>query len=247
MILSISDHFNQSNVIFIFTQNQVQKLHFQWEPRGQRFDVITREERGSLLRIYRVNYNNKKTGKGISTKFSKLIASFELPKNADTIKWSPRGRLFLVLATRSNEITIFDAELEEKVNVSDSTFDEVYWDPTCRYFVTNTREKFTIWSFQGMKLSTETRRDLRSTSWRPRLPTRLTLKETKKINQNLEKTIQKYQTLDQKRVGRKHNSQDRERLEKIDKWNQYLKAKKLQRKKERELRHNIVGYYSDED
>ena len=128
-------------------------INFQWEPKGDRFVLITAGEAvagSSVAPKTTVSFFAPEKAKGPVPGPFKLIRSFD-KKNSNGIYWSPKGR-FVVVATVSmqqhSDMDFYDLDFEGEKPESDANISanlvlmnteehygmtDIEWDPTGRY------------------------------------------------------------------------------------------------------------------
>ena len=138
-------------------------INFAWEPKGDRFVLITAGEAvagSNVLPKTAVSFFAPEKHKGPGTGAFKLVKTFD-KKNSNGIYWSPKGR-FVVVATVSvqqhSDIDFYDLDFEgdkpedaslaanlQLLNSEDHYgMTDVEWDPTGRYVVTSA----SVWTHQ---------------------------------------------------------------------------------------------------
>ncbi|KAJ3371648.1 Translation initiation factor 3 subunit b [Kappamyces sp. JEL0680] len=161
-----------------------------WEPKGNKFAIIATENANTFIYFYEVQPSNAGSSAAAAVK---ILKHFEA--KANTVKWSPKGRLCVIAGIRglSGDLQFWDVEdmtlmaTGEHYNCTD-----IEWDPTGRYVVSSVSSwhvqndnGLTVWTLTGVELSKQNITGLKQFLWRPRPKTLLTAAEQKKIKKNL--------------------------------------------------------------
>ncbi|XP_067006456.1 eukaryotic translation initiation factor 3 subunit B [Anabrus simplex] len=209
---------------------------FAWEPIGSKFAIIHGEASNANVSFYGV-----KTGQAPI-----LLKRFE-KKACNSLFWAPSGQFIVLAGLRNiggtldfvdtNDFTIMNSS--EHYSACD-----VEWDPTGRYVVTSVSfwkvkvdTGYWLWSFQGKILKRFNIDTFCALSWRPRLPTLLSVEQQNQIKKNLKKYSNQFESKDRMRLSKasKELIEKRARLLKefaeyrskqMEKWNE-LKPKRL--------------------
>ncbi|KAK4695858.1 translation initiation factor 3 subunit B, partial [Lecanoromycetidae sp. Uapishka_2] len=187
-------------------------INFQWEPKGDRFVLITTAEVVMATAVppkTAVSFFCPEKIKGPGVGNFKHIQTID-KKNSNAIYWSPKGR-FVVVATvhsqQSFDLDFWDLDFEGEKPESEkdltanlkhmNTADhygvtDIDWDPTGRYVFSSasvwkhTMENgYHLYDFKGELLREEHIEKFKQLSWRPRPPTLLSKEEQKTIRKNL--------------------------------------------------------------
>ncbi|KAF2405315.1 eukaryotic translation initiation factor 3 subunit B [Trichodelitschia bisporula] len=189
-------------------------INFAWEPKGDRFVVITTGEvpaggAGAPPKTSVIFFcPEKNKGPGPVGNF-KHVRTIE-KKNSNGIYWSPRGR-FVIVATvhsqQSYELDFWDMDFEGEKDEKDKDLacnlqlmntaehygiTDAEWDPTGRYVATvasfwkhQAENGYHLYDFKGTLLREESLERFKQFIWRPRPATFLTKEEQKKTRKNL--------------------------------------------------------------
>ncbi|PHH70468.1 hypothetical protein CDD80_5995 [Ophiocordyceps camponoti-rufipedis] len=187
-------------------------INFAWEPRGDRFAIITTTEPVGATAVppkTAVSFFCPEKNKGPVAGNFKLLRTLE-KKNSNAIYWSPRGRFVVIAAIhnqQSSDLDFFDLDFEGEKPESDkdltanlqlmNTADhygvtDVEWDPSGRFVATwasfwkhSMENGYHLYDFKGEALREEPMEKFKQFQWRPRPPTLLTKEEQKQVRKNL--------------------------------------------------------------
>jgi len=219
--------------------------HFAWEPRGNRFAMLTQDENGRDNKVQ--FFVMGKTG--IEKMFDYTLAATCF----NHVSWGPYGTHFVLSAMGSGEMQ-FCALNDTHVTVfhRDEHFmlTDVNWDPSGRFVITavtcpmnntggfryNSETGYSIWSFQGRKLYNSMKERLYQISFRPHPPTLLEPEKIKEIQKDIKLYSKKYDEADEalKEAQRKIVLDQRtacvnavqQVLDHVDSWKKKLFAQK---------------------
>ncbi|CAG8584432.1 12714_t:CDS:2 [Funneliformis mosseae] len=220
-------------------------IAFAWEPKGERFAIITTNDPnyGQSTQGVRTNVSfyyleKPKPGKGgdkVGTANFKLIKTLE-KKTSNAIYWSPRGR-HKEGSKNDPAASIQLMSTQEHYGVTD-----IEWDPTGRYVITSAsfwrhsmENGYSLWDFKGALLQKQLLDKFKQLLWRPRPKSLLSSDAKKKIKKNIRdysKAFEEEDALAQTSVS-KELLAHRRRL--VDEWNAWRKRveKELAEEKER--------------
>lgn len=178
---------------------------FGWEPQGNRFAVI----HGYSDTPGRTDVSLF-TMEGIHGELKKL---FTLENKAvNEIRWSPKGRFFLIAAmgTRTGTLEWYDVndamQRDEPEPIGSNEHfqcNDVQWDPSGRFVATSvtywrniTENAYAIWTMYGKELCRVTVDQLYQFAWRPRPPCLLSAKQEKDVKKKLKGKRERYERED---------------------------------------------------
>ncbi|KAK8117364.1 uncharacterized protein PG998_005645 [Apiospora kogelbergensis] len=220
-------------------------INFAWEPKGDRFVVITTTEPAGQTAVppkTSVAFFCPEKVKGNAVGNFKHLRTLE-KKNSNSIYWSPRGR-FVVVATIANQqgsdLEFYDMDFEgekpesdkdltanlQLMNISDHYgVTDVQWDPSGR-FVTSwasawkhaMENGYHMYDFKGEQLREEPLEKFKQWAWRPRPATLLTKEEQKQIRKNLREYSKTFEQEDAERVAGADQAVVDERRRMLDEW-----------------------------
>lgn len=205
---------------------------FHWEPKGNRFCMLTTDEQG---------HNLKAVFYAITIGETKQVASFDLHVGIGFVCWAPAGQ-YLVLGAKQNgggELIFAQIDDKNKFDVlhKDEHFllTDVYWDPSSRYFISavtqtqtvggpryQTESGYKVWSFQGRLLSVGTKEKLYQLLWRPHPPSLLSDKELTDVKKNLKSYSKRYDQTDEVSREATKQEQQKERAQQNEKFQKVL-------------------------
>ncbi|KAF3916790.1 hypothetical protein ABW20_dc0108331 [Dactylellina cionopaga] len=190
-------------------------INFAWEPKGDRFVLITAGEippAGAAApappKTAVSFYAPEKTKSPPAGQF-RLIRTID-KKNSNAIFWSPRGR-FCIVATinsqSSHELEFWDFDFDGEKKESEKELNanlqligtvdhygvtDVDWDPSGRFVVSSSsmwkhtmENGYHMWDFKGNSLREDAIERFKQFAWRPRPPTMLSKEQQKQIRKNL--------------------------------------------------------------
>ncbi|RVD81063.1 uncharacterized protein DFL_008941 [Arthrobotrys flagrans] len=189
-------------------------INFAWEPKGDRFVLITAGEAppaGAAPAPPKTSvsfYAPEKTKSPPAGPF-RLIRTID-KRNSNAIFWSPKGR-FCIVATinsqQSHELEFwdFDFDGEKKESEKDLAANlqligtvehygvtDLEWDPSGRYVVSSSsmwkhtmENGYHMWDFKGNSLREDHIERFKQFAWRPRPPTMLSKEQQKQVRKNL--------------------------------------------------------------
>ncbi|KAK4936256.1 Translation initiation factor 3 subunit b [Elasticomyces elasticus] len=198
-------------------------INFAWEPKGDRFVLITAGEAvagSNVAPKTAVSFFTPEKVKGAGTGAFKHARTFD-KKNSNGIYWSPKGR-FVVIATVSvqqfSDLDFYDLDYEGEKPESEAHLNanlmlmnsedhygmtDVEWDPTGRYVTTSAsvwthqmENGYKIWTFYGQLLQDAPTEKFKQLLWRPRPPTMLPKEEQRTIRRNLREYSKEFEELD---------------------------------------------------
>ncbi|ORY91635.1 translation initiation factor eIF-3b [Leucosporidium creatinivorum] len=225
---------------------------FAWEPKGQRFVLITTADPnlgqvapGVLLKtsVSFYGYDSRKGDFLVQKTFDN--------KNSNSVYWSPKGRHVLIATLGSNskfDIDFWDLDLdrEDKATENDpgagirliTTVEhygltDIEWDPSGRYVATSAstwmssmESGYAIWDFKGVELQKHTLDKFKQFLWRPRPPTLLTRDDQKKIRKNLREYSRQFEEQDQLEASNVSSELIALRKRLIEEWNAWRRVAK---------------------
>ncbi|KAI8850502.1 eukaryotic translation initiation factor eIF2A-domain-containing protein [Chytridium lagenaria] len=234
-----------------------------WEPKGDRFAVITSESSRIFVHFYQVltTLPLAPTKKGIApTELApvgiKLLRSLER-KGINQVIWSPKGRIAVLAGIRAfqGELEFWDVEEGFILGQGEHYMcTDLEWDPTGRYVMSSvswwrvqTDSGFILWSMTGQPLAKQPVPQFKQILWRPRPATPLPLEEQKKIKKNLKEHSKEFDEADAKLSTKATEEVSRKRKELWREWVDYRNRCNSDWVKEAELRNEIVGFDLEED
>ncbi|CAI5441922.1 unnamed protein product [Caenorhabditis angaria] len=166
-------------------------IHFGWDPEGDKFCVLTGNQTKAAPHVYKIEPNSHAP---------KLISKLDAGVQYNEVQFAPKGGWLAILAKVSagGNVMFVDTTLAEakRTNVIEHPlFNNGYWDPTGRYFVTcsslggrnGADLGFRVYTFQGRELCRKSMERLAQFKWRPRPPVKLSEQKQKEIKKNLKK------------------------------------------------------------
>lgn len=203
-------------------------INFAWEPKGDRFVVITTTEPPGATAVppkTSVSFFCPEKAKGATVGNFKHLRTLE-KKNSNAIYWSPKGR-FVVIATvasqQSSEMEFFDVDFEgekpdaekdltanlQLMNTADHYgVTDIEWDPSGRFVATwasawkhSMENGYHVYDFRGELLREEPIEKFKQWQWRPRPPTLLSKDEQKAIRKNLREYSRVFEQEDAERIA----------------------------------------------
>jgi len=189
-----------------------QVINFAWEPKGNRFVLITNGEAvagSNVTPKTSVSFFCPEKAKGSTVGNFKHIRTID-KKSSNSIFWCPKGR-FVVVATLLSQQNFdldfwdldFEGEREEKdkdltANLQLMASSEHYgitdvqWDPSGRYVTTvasfwrhQAENGYHLYDFKGNLLREDHIERFKQLSWRPRPPSFLSKEEQKEVRRKL--------------------------------------------------------------
>ncbi|KAI9891773.1 MAG: Translation initiation factor 3 subunit b [Vezdaea aestivalis] len=199
-------------------------INFAWEPKGDRFVLITTAETNTQTAVppkTSVSFFCPEKSKGLTVGNYKHIRTID-KKNHNGIYWSPKGR-FVVVATvhsqQSFDMDFWDLDFEGEKTDADkdltanlqlmNTADhygvtDIDWDPTGRYVASSTtiwkhamENGYHLYDFKGVLLREEHIERFKQWLWRPRPPSLLSKDEQKQVRKNLREFSRAFEEEDQ--------------------------------------------------
>ncbi|KAK2733726.1 Translation initiation factor 3 subunit b [Myotisia sp. PD_48] len=236
-------------------------INFAWEPKGDRFVLITTGEVASGSGVApktAVSFFCPEKVKGSGTGNFKLIRTIER-KTSNGIYWSPKGR-FVVIATVHSQQNFdldfwdLDFEGEKPENEKDLSANlqlmksvdhfgvtDVDWDPSGRYVVssasawTHSMENgYHIHTFAGTTLAEYPIEKFKQLVWRPRPPTLLSKEEQKQVRKNLREYSREFDEEDRYAVDIANTAIVEMRKRVLNEWTAWLRKEKQLIAEERE-------------
>ncbi|KAL9060312.1 MAG: hypothetical protein Q9162_000716 [Coniocarpon cinnabarinum] len=230
-------------------------INFAWEPKGDRFVLITAGEIPMNTAIppkTAVSFFCPEKGKGMTGANFRHIRTLE-KRNSNAIYWSPKGR-FVVVATvqsqQSNELDFYDLDYEGEKEEKDkdlaanlqhmSTADhygvtDVDWDPSGRYVSTSAsvwkhamESGYHLYDFKGQLLREEHIDRFKQFSWRPRPPTMLSKDEQKQVRRNLREYSKTFDVQDEQRKTSANRALIDQRKNMLAEWFIFERQAKLE-------------------
>ncbi|KAL9637593.1 MAG: hypothetical protein Q9164_002097 [Protoblastenia rupestris] len=235
-------------------------VNFQWEPKGDRFVLITAAEAVMTTAVppkTAVSFFCPEKIKGAGVGNFKLIRTIE-KKNNNAIYWSPKGRFVVVgtvLSAQSSDLDFWDLDFEgdrqdvdrdltanlqlmntgEHYNVT-----EVSWDPTGRYVMSgasvfqNAMESgYHLYDFKGELLREEHIDKFKQIAWRHRPATLLSKDEQKTIRKNLREYSKDFEEQDRIEEDKEKGAIVEERRRILSEWIAWLEREREDLRNER--------------
>lgn len=193
-------------------------INFAWEPRSDRFIIISRLDDGSNNpAIPRNNisfYVREAPTKGKAVKF-KVLSQVE-NKHTNTIFWSPIGRYAVTatIAKSSGELDFYDTQFENEKNpkltevklLKNEKFGgmtNISWDPSGRFlaawsssWVHSIENGYKLYEFTGGVLIDESMDQFKDYIWRPRPASLLTDKDLKTVKKRFREYSAQFDEID---------------------------------------------------
>ncbi|KAK3321936.1 eukaryotic translation initiation factor 3 [Apodospora peruviana] len=220
-------------------------INFAWEPKGDRFVVITTTEPVGATAVppkTSVAFFCPEKAKGNAIGNFKHLRTLD-KKNSNAIYWSPKGR-FVVVATvantQSSDLDFYDLDFEGEKPESDkdltanlqlmNTADhygvtDIEWDPSGRFVATwasvwkhAMENGYHLYDFKGEQLREEAIEKFKQWQWRPRPATLLTKEEQKTIRRNLREYSRVFDQMDAERINSADVAVVEERRRLLDEW-----------------------------
>ncbi|QIX00272.1 hypothetical protein AMS68_005789 [Peltaster fructicola] len=223
-------------------------INFAWEPKGDRFVLITAGEVPSGAAIppkTAVSFFCPEKAKGNAVGNFKLIKTVD-KKNNNAIHWSPQGR-FVVVATVLSQQSFdldfwdFDFEGEREESAKDLTANlqlmntaehygvtDIEWDPSGRYVATSAsvwkhrmENGYHLYTFAGQSLREEPLEGFKQWSWRPRPERLLSKEEMKAVRKNLREYSRQFEEADVAKKSSADKAVVEARRQQLEEWLAY--------------------------
>eukprot|EP00392_Amoebophrya_sp_AT5.2_P018679 g19269.t1 len=198
---------------------------FFWEPRSNRFALLTEAGTGKTLLTFYSLANSK----------CEQISSFELQAQTyNQVFWSPDGQYFVVAAIGSGELLWGRLHPDKMENAMELLYKDdqvnltnVEWDARGRYVMTSVVAAidgsrdfavgqdagFTLWTFQGRPIHQEQCEKLYAVHFRPNPPSLLSEGEENEVRKNLKAHSRRFDQIDDEAKTRQRR-EEKERKEK---------------------------------
>jgi len=179
---------------------------FFWEPRSNRFALLTESASSSKTNIMFFSLTDQKC---------ENVCQFELPSSAyNKVFWAPDGQYFVVAAVgQTGELMwgrlTLDNQIELLFKDEQYNLTNVEWDSSSRFVITSVVQSmqhastgasqdagYTIWTFQGRMVHKQMLEKLYYAAWRPHPPSYLQSDEEREIRKNLKTHSKKFDRAD---------------------------------------------------
>lgn len=225
-------------------------INFAWEPRGNRFVLITAGEVIANTAVPPktsvVFFAPEKPKAGQASAF-KHLRTFD-KRNSNAIYWSPKGH-HVVVATvqsqQSSELEFFDLDFDNEKDEKDKDLlaniqsmavgdhygvTDVEWDPSGRYLATSAsmwkhsmENGYHIYDFKGTLLREDHIDRFKQFSWRPRPPTLLNKEEQKNVRRNIREYSRQFDEEDTARKTTANRAVVEARRRQLEEWRAWRK------------------------
>jgi len=220
-------------------KGEVVKL-FSWEPRKNRFAVLTEDEAGKNWKCQFFKVKDTCT---------ELVCTYPLKSGVyNNITWGPYGSLLTINAVGSGELLFMTLTPDNKAELfhTDEHFmlTDVSYDPSSRYVITSvcqpmgpggfrlsSESGFALWTFQGRQLYKMQKERMWQVCWRPHPPSLLPEDKVKHMQKNFKEYSKKYDTVDDVAKDSQRREMQNLRAGQMDGFNELL-ATLSQAKKE---------------
>jgi len=220
-------------------------INFAWEPKGDRFVIITAGEvpQGSQIPPKTaVSFFAPEKAKGNAVGNFKLIRTID-KKNNNAIHWSPNGRFVIVATVLSQQgydldFWDFDFEGEKDEKEKDLTANlqlmgtadhygvtDIEWDPSGRFVATSAsvwkhrmENGYHLYSFAGQLLREEPIEQFKQWTWRPRPERLLSKEEIKNVRKNLREYSRAFEEADLAKRSTADRAVIEGRRRQLDEW-----------------------------
>ncbi|KAI9843208.1 MAG: Translation initiation factor 3 subunit b [Sclerophora amabilis] len=238
-------------------------INFAWEPKGDRFVMITTAEVVSTTAVppkTSVSFFCPEKGKGVSPGNFKQIRTVDR-KTSNAIYWSPKGRFVIVGTVHSQQnfdLDFWDLDFEGERTDSDkdltanlqlmATADhygvtDVEWDPTGRFVATSAsmwkhsmENGYHLYNFRGSQLREEHIERFKQFLWRPRPPSLLSKEEQKVIRKNLREYSKVFEEQDQYELDTANMEVVETRRRLFNEWLEWRRGTEIDLREERRSR-----------
>ncbi|KAJ3111315.1 Translation initiation factor 3 subunit b [Phlyctochytrium bullatum] len=237
-----------------------------WEPKGDRFGVITQEGVRIQIHFYQMVSTlppPTPAKKGaiapppeVAPVGVKLLRSLER-KGINRIIWSPKGRVCVLAGIRAfqGELEFWDVEEGYMMGSGEHYMcTDVEWDPTGRFVMSSvswwlvqTDPGFILWTMTGTALAKQPVAQFKQILWRPRPACPLSAEEQKKIKKNLKEFSKEFDEADAKLTAGAAREVSDKRKKLWDEWVAYRRRCHDDWVKEAPERNEIVGFDLEED
>lgn len=234
-------------------------LSVTWEPSGDRFVVITGEQRNATVGVYTMSGVGRIKGK------KELTTVFSLSgRQCNEVSWSPAGGV-IAIAHMTQDSCIFDLhDVDANITMATRKHDRcnrLLWDPSGRLIATCTishikqpslrpqpDDGYNIYTFQGAPVCQVRKEKLFVFAWRPRNAEVLTPAEIKNITKNWKKYEKQFEKEDKQRKHELDSAANAERRKLAEEFLSLMATRSaaLGRYKERRVALRD-GYDSDDD
>ncbi|CAE6338000.1 unnamed protein product [Rhizoctonia solani] len=235
----------------LYWQNQDQVTEFAWEPRGDRFAILSSSDPnlGNIAPgiTIKMDVSFFQLEKGKNFKLLKLLKD----KTTNAIRWSPKGRhvvLGSIFPVTRFELEFYDLEFTidpERINTHTAEWGslvqhlataehygvtDVEWDPSGRYVASSAsvwrptpEHGWSLWDFRGQELVKQPADKFKQFLWRPRPKTLLTKAQQKEVRKNLKEYSRAFDEADAAEESHADKELVAQRRRLLDEWNAWRK------------------------
>jgi len=220
-------------------------LDFAWEPKGSKIGIIHGEALRPNVSFYSIE--------GSQTKHLTTLDK----KSVSKLYWSPLGNYILLagLHNVTGSLEFYDVKnLETLAQEEHYMCTSIEWDPTGRYVTSvvswwkhQLETGYNIYSFSGKLLKKFLKDKFFEFLWRPRPPTLLPPEKLKEIEKNIKSYGQKFKKEDDAKLEEERRILEQKRKELRNDFLKVFDSIQKEYKNQKEERHGIPGYISDEE
>ncbi|KAJ3260819.1 Translation initiation factor 3 subunit b [Boothiomyces macroporosus] len=223
-------------------------IELYWEPKGNKFAILTAENNNQTLNFYEVQPKSAATTSAVGVKQLKQVDA----KNISSVCWSPKGR-FCVLAGlkgMAGTLEFWDTEDFTKLGAGEHYMcTDIEWDPTGRYVVTSVSywrvqndTGLIMWTLAGQELTKQYITGFKQFAWRPRPPTLLSAEDQKKLKKNLKEYSKQFDEEDALESNKASADVQEKRRAQWEEYKALLAKFRAIKESEREERIAIYGF-----
>ncbi|CAE6431382.1 unnamed protein product [Rhizoctonia solani] len=234
-------------VIELKGESDHQVTEFAWEPRGDRFAILSSSDPnlGNVAPgiTIKMDVSLFQLEKGKNFKLLKLLKD----KTTNAIRWSPKGRhvvLGSIFPVTKFELEFYDLEFSidpERINTHTAEWGtlvqhlstvehygvtDVEWDPSGRYVASSAsvwrptpEHGWSLWDFRGQELVKQPADKFKQFLWRPRPRTLLTKQQQKDVRKNLKEYSRAFEEADAAEESHADKELVAQRRRLLDEWN----------------------------
>lgn len=234
------------DVIEMKVSEELVSLH--WEPKGNKFSVISTENSNNLVCFYEVQQNTVGSSSTAGVKILKQIEA----KGINVVKWSPKGKICVLAGIRgfTGDLQFWDVDdLTMMSSGEHYSCTDVEWDPTGRYVVSfvsawhvQNDNGLMMWTLTGQELAKQNIIGLKQFVWRPRPATLLPLSAQKKIKKNLKNYSKEFDEEDAAQSNKASTEVQEKRKSQLMDYKAFIGKFDELKEKEKDARIKIFGF-----